>query len=44
MNGEGGRLVLMVIDVGIIICAIWVLLEAASALMRERRAAAAPAM
>ena len=41
---EGGRLVLMVIDVGIIICAIFVLLEAASALMRERRAAAAPAM
>ena len=40
---EGGRLVLMIIDVAIIICAIFVLLEAASALMRERRAAAATA-
>ena len=40
---SNGQWVLMAIDVGIIVCAIFVLLEAASALMRERRAAAAGA-
>jgi carbon starvation protein len=40
---SNGQWVLMAIDVGIVVCAIFVLLEAASALMRERRAAAAGA-
>ena len=36
-----GQYVLLAIDIAIIICAIFVMLEASSALMRERRAAQA---
>jgi len=41
---NNGQYVLLAIDIAIIICAIFVMLEASSALMRERRAAQTPAI